>query len=333
MTVWQVAAGTPNEGRNYEWAFLRYGLAFAGGEANERALHEYVQPGDVVILKRGTKQIRAVGRAVERGGVVSGRGDKPWLADFDGWGLPAYCHVEWHVPDAPVAAQGLTRTTVQGVNKQSLQEQALQILDETPPTTEYDPEPEPTKPVGDPEILSALVREGLSPALAESLTAAIRRIRLLATYYHETDQAVSEHETRAFLILPLLTALGWSEQQIRIEHHTRAGRLDAVCFTKPLHLAGPDDCALILESKGFWHGLDVAHQQAKRYAEVLPKARSVVVSNGYCYKVYLRDGEGAFSDQPHAYLNLLRPASAYPLDPAKGGAVEVLRQLLPRRYR
>ena len=35
MNVWQVAAGTPAEGRNYEWAFLRYVFAFAGGPANE----------------------------------------------------------------------------------------------------------------------------------------------------------------------------------------------------------------------------------------------------------------------------------------------------------
>lgn len=336
MTVWQVAAGTPNEGRNYEWAFLRYGLAFAGGSDNERVLAEYVQPGDVVILKRGTSQIRAVGRVVERNGVASGKSDKAWLRDFDGWDLPAYCHVEWHEPPdgQPVATKGLTRTTAQGVGKKSIKEQAHRLLDEWPARTEYDPEPEATEEVTDDQILTGLIREGLSPTQAEDLTAAVRRIRLLARYYQrETDWMISEHETRAFLILPLLTALGWSEQQIRIEYHTKAGRLDAVCFTKPLHEARDEDCALILESKSFRHGLDVAHAQAKRYAKALPGARSVVVSNGYCYKVYLRDDEGAFSDEPHAYLNLLHPTSAYPLDPSKGGAVEVLRQLLPRRYR
>ena len=339
MTVWQVAAGTPNEGRNYEWAFLRYGLAFAGGEANEQTLQN-VRPGDIVILKRGTKQIRAVGRVVERGGVVSGRGDREWLLDFDGWGLPAYCHVEWHVPSdgLPAPTKGLTRATVQGVNKQAIKDQARRLLITWTAKTNYDPEPKATKPVDDDTILAALVHEGLSPALAEDLTSAIRRVRLLARYYHgsEAGWQISEHETRAFLILPLLTALGWSEQQVRIEYHTKAGYLDAACFTKPLHAAGPEDCALILESKSFRHGLDMAHHQAKRYAEVLPSARAVVVSNGYCYKVYLRregeEGEIAFSEHPDAYLNHLRPTRAYPLDPSKGGAVEVLRQMLPRYY-
>lgn len=335
MTVWQVAAGA--EGRNYEWAFLRYGLAFAGGEANERALHKYVQPGDVVILKRGNSQIRAVGRVVERGGVASGRGDKEWLKDFDGWGLPAYCYVEWHEPPdgKPIPTQGLTRATVQGVNKQSIKDEALRLLAEWPAKVEYAPEPGATDEVKDDDILAGLIREGLSPAQAEDLTAAVRRIRLLARYYGGSEAGwwISEHETRAFLILPLLTALGWSEQQVRIEYATKSGRLDAVCFTKPLHEATDDDCALILESKSFRRGLDGAHAQAKRYAKVLPGARSVVVSNGYCYKVYLRDGDGGFSQWPDAYLNLLRPRDKYPLDPSKGGAIETLTHLLPRRYR
>jgi hypothetical protein len=334
MTVWQVAAGA--EGRNYEWAFLRYGLAFAGGEDNERVLAEYVQSGDVVILKRGTSQIRAVGRVVERNGIVSGKSDKAWLRDFDGWGLPAYCHVEWHTPPDGqlVATKGLTRTTAQGVGKKSVKDQALQLLDEWPARTDYDPEPDETEEVSDEQILTALIREGLSVAQAEDLTTAVRRIRLLARYYQrETDWMISEHETRAFLILPLLTALGWSEQQVRIEYTTKVGRLDAVCFTKPLHEATDDDCALILESKSFRHGLDVAHAQAKRYAKALPGARSVVVSNGYCYKVYLRADDNTFSEWPDAYLNLLRPRDRYPLDPSKGGAVETLTHLLPRRYR
>ena len=90
---------------------------------------------------------------------------------------------------------------------------------------------------------------------------------------------------------------------------------------------------MILESKNFKHGLDVAHNQAKRYATALPQAKSVVASNGYCYKVYLRSDKGSFEKWPDAYINLLKPRDRYPLDPSKGGAVETLRLLLPRRYR
>lgn len=164
MNTWQIATGA--EGRDYEWAFLRYGITFAGSTANEQTLLA-IRAGDVVILKRGVSQIRAVGVAVERSGVVGGLGDKQWLEDFDGWGLPAYCHVDWHVPQEPVPTKGLTRQAVHGVNKQSIKDQALYLLDHIPPLPGYDPEPVSTSPVTDGEILSSLIREGLSPAQAD----------------------------------------------------------------------------------------------------------------------------------------------------------------------
>ena len=330
MTVWQVAAGA--EGRNYERVFWKYGIACVGGPANEAAILK-VKSGDIMVLKQGTSQIVRVGRVVDRGSGVAGAGDKQWLKDFDGWRLPAYCHVDWH-DMTPVETKGLTRTTFQGVEQKAIRDQAQHLIETTPLKTEYEPEPEASRKIGDKAMLDGLVCEGLSPSLAEELTATVRRVRLLATYYRDAGATVSEHETRTFLVLPLLIALGWSEQQIRIEYSppSKKGRLDVVCFNRPLHQAQVEDCALILETKGFWHGLDVAHDQAMRYAEGLPAAQSVVVTNGYCYKVYRRSGDGSFSDSPHAYLNLLRPRDKYPLDRSIGGAIEVLRLLLPRSY-
>lgn len=85
------------------------------------------------------------------------------------------------------------------------------------PTTEIVPDPPPTRPVEDAQILEFLIREGMRPAQAEDLTSAFRRIRLLATYYYEHCRwsDVREHETRTFLIMPLLLALGWAEQQVK----------------------------------------------------------------------------------------------------------------------
>jgi len=92
-TYWQIAAG--GLGREFSNEFLRYGLAFAG--TPQRLMLEQVKSGDVLLLKRGLSVIVAVGRAVERGGKCVGYGDKPWLSDFDGWNLPSYCNVEWHL--------------------------------------------------------------------------------------------------------------------------------------------------------------------------------------------------------------------------------------------
>jgi hypothetical protein len=277
-------------------------------------------------------------KAVERDGRVNGNLDKAWLRDFDGWDLSAYCFVEWHTPDTPIKTTGLTRATIQAVHQDQLKELAEEMLANLPARHMVDQEPTATQRVEDSTILEFLIQEGLRPAAGEELTTAFRRIRLLARYYYHKCQwgDIREHETRTFLILPLLLALGWSEQQIKIELGLKGGsRVDVVCFSKPYRRdhdgkANEQDCVLMLESKGFTYGLDFAPNQARGYAEYFPNCRVVVVSNGYCYKTYLRDTGGVFKEKPSAYLNLLNPQDRYPLDPKNvNGCLEVLRLLLP----
>lgn len=335
-TVWQVAAGSA--GRDYTGDFLKYGMAFVGGSVQIAAIAR-VQVGDVMILKRGMSEIAAVGYVVNRDGRCGGNGDKEWLKDFDGWFLPAYCYVEWHVPAQTHSTSGLTRATIQQVNKPNLRAEAAYLLAQAPLTQQVYQDPRPTRAISDTEILDFLVREGLRPSAAEELTTAFRRIRLLASYYYGNGpwEDVREHETRTFLIMPLLLALGWAEQQIKIELGTEGRkRIDVACFRKPYRrdangLANSDDCVLILESKGFSSGLNAAPAQARDYAHSFPSCRVLVVTNGYCYKAYVRASDESFAAQPSAYLNLLAPHDRYPLDPENvGGALEVLRILLPQ---
>jgi type I site-specific restriction endonuclease len=181
----------------------------------------------------------------------------------------------------------------------------------------------------------------LRPANAEELTDTLRRIRLLAGYYYRDCDwdDIREHEARTFLIIPFLIALGWSEQQIKIELGVKDGRIDIAGFRRP-YRRDPEtrqpnnqDCVLILESKGFSQGLDYAHGQGKEYATQFPKCEVVVASNGYCYKAYRRKTDDTgFEDMPSAYLNLLRPRKSYPLDPGKqNGGLELLSYLMPQR--
>jgi hypothetical protein len=332
---WQVAAG--GVGREYSGEFLRYGLAFVGKP--QRAAMEQVQPDDILLLKRGLSVVTAVGRAVERDGKCVGYGDRQWLRDFDGWDLPSYCNVEWHAPAEPIQTSALTRATIQRVNQPHLVALADSVLASVPAATEIAADPPPTRHVEDAEILEFLIREGMRPAQAEDLTAAFRRIRLLATYYYENCRwsDVREHETRTFLIMPLLLALGWAEQQVKIELGVSGGRVDVACFSRPYRRdergkANDADCILLLESKDFSSGLNYAPDQAKGYAENFPSCQVVVVSNGYCYKTYLREGS-RFSTSPAAYLNVLKPQDRYPLDPENvDGCLSVLRCLLPRSW-
>lgn len=324
---WQVAAGSG--GRNYERAFLKYGMAFVGGDVH-RATMARVKAGDVMVLKRGRSSIVAAGRVVERDGTVGGDGDKAWLRDFDGWDLPAYCYVCWHVPDEPVEVEGLTRTTIEHTRVFEHHALADRLIKDAPPR-EPDPEPQPTRQVNDDEILKFLVARGLRPGSADELTETLRRIRVLASYYYEecSWSQVREHETRTFLVIPLLLALGWSEQRIKIEYPVNGGRVDIVCLAEAQHQDGSDP-KLVIETKDFSRGLDHAQRQVRTYGSRFPTCRALVVTNGYCYKAFLREPSGAFSDGPDAYLNVVRPTERYPLRPESvGGALDLLDILFP----
>ena len=274
----------------------------------------------------------AVGEVVDRDGKHRGENDKDWLRDFDGWDQRAYCFVNWHVPNNHLPVKGLTRNTIQNVGKQRLKELAEELISSVPTQQNLDSEPRQTRSVKDQEIVEYLIGQGLRPGAAEDLTATFRRIRLLARYYYDQYdwQNVREHETRTFLVIPLLLALGWAEQQIKIELPVKnVGRADVACFSKPFARKN-EECVLIVETKGFSQGLDYAHKQAEGYAAQFPNCRVVVVSNGYCYKTWVRQDDGSLPKRPTAYLNLLKPQDRYPLDPDNvQGCLEVLRTLLP----
>jgi len=332
FNYWQIAAGAFV--RDYTQDFIRYGLAFVGGQEQTDRMRE-VAINDRIILKYGMKMF-AVGRVVEREGRHKGEDDKEWLRDFDGWDLHAYCHVEWHELERSKRVKGLTRATINRVHIQRLQDIAEQVLSTVPAQEILDPEPSPTRLVDDQEILRFLIQQGLRPSAAEDLTATFNRIRLLAQYYYDLGewQDLREHETRTFLVIPLLLALGWAEQQIKIELPVKGGkRADVACFSKPYTKKSKDKCVLIIETKGFSQGLDYARDQVKQYAKHLPNTKSVVVTNGYCYKAFAKQEDGSFADRPSAYLNLRDPRDAYPLNPDNvKGCLEALRLLSPMSY-
>lgn len=109
-TYWQIAAGSV--GREYSDLFKKFGMAFVGGDWQIDTMKQ-VERGDIILLKKGLYQIVAVGEVVERNGKCKDCGDKSWLSDIDGWDLPAYCYVDWRIPDVPIQTDGLTRSTIQ----------------------------------------------------------------------------------------------------------------------------------------------------------------------------------------------------------------------------
>lgn len=329
---WQIAAGSA--GRNYANLFLKFGMAFVGGDDHIAKMEE-VDEGDIVVLKLGTQRILAAGTVIQRHGIHRGCGDKEWLEDFDGWDLPAYCYVDWKQPEKKISTSGLTRSTIQQLHQPKHTSAADDIL-RTGVAVPASPEPSETRAVEDSQMLKFLIKEGLRPSSADELTNTISRIRLLADYYyhHCPWENIREHETRTFLVVPLLLALGWAEQQIKIElpcriRRTRRGKIDIACFRKNYE-GEKNECVAIVETKGFASGLDYAQKQAKTYSEDFPNCKAVIITNGYCYKAHLRDEAKHFQIVPSAYINLLKPKDRYPIDPTNvGGALEAIKWLLP----
>lgn len=330
MNYWQVATGS--YGRDYSEYFFRYGAVFIGEDHYDKT-KERVKEGDRVLLKQGVSNVLAVGEIVQRDGKC-GVLDKDRAWDFDGWHLPAYYNVQWHKPSKPISAKGkgLSRGTIIIASSQDIKQLAEEVLSTVPAQQELKQFPHSTEPVDDDKILKFLICQGLRPGVAEELTNTFNHIRRLARYYYDQTNwdEIREHETRTFLVIPLLLALGWAEKQIKIELPVGdRRRADIVCFSRPYEPEN-SNCVLILETKGFVQGLDFAPEQAKAYANHFQDCKVVAVTNGYCYKTYKRQGNGQFSQSPSAYLNLLCPQSRYPLKPDDvEGCLEVLATLLP----
>jgi hypothetical protein len=136
---------------------------------------------------------------------------------------------------------------------------------------------------------------------------------------------MSEHETRTFLITPVLLALGWSEQKIKIEWKN----MDVALFQE-VYQRGQVP-SVILESKRMGEGLGFAEWQAKRYAKDYPGCSRLVVSDGVRYHLYIKQGdEWDMKGDFKAYVNLLNLKERHPYWSHIGGAPELFISLMPK---
>ena len=343
-TYWVIAAGSA--GRGYSRLFLRFGMAFCGDKQVDD-----INIGDTVILKQrktGKTGILAAGKVVQRGGEHRGYcyenspdKDKDWLLDIDGWDLPYWCYVDWRVPDGDEAdsVPGLAPRggTISRVKHPNPRKEADKILATgcSLGGTGYK-EPEKTKFVAIQELLETLDRDSLMPSYSNEVKNKIEHIRGLAIYYRDHygwKHNIPEHEARTFLVVPLLLALGWSEKRIKIE----LANVDIACFSEPYEnwKESRGSCVAIIETKKFASGLDDAQRQARLYSDKFPNCKLLITTNGYCYKIYLKDEKGSFPEyldpyDPSAYINLLNLRDKYPLNPKEGnGALDAIKWLLP----
>jgi hypothetical protein len=334
MNYWQVAAGDGE--RDYSEVFLKYGVMLIGpGDPGEyfdnkdyyddkdrykpndvRYFVEQVKEGDIVVLKRPSGklwEVLAIG-TVESGYVYSSAFD-----DVEGWDLQHCRRVKWVKSEGWELMAGLARGTFKRIDKKD----TIQRIDELLKSGVIKPPeqiPEPAIELDDEDLIDDLIRHGLRPKDAEEFTQTIQRIRRLVKWYYSSGEDVKEHETRTFLIVPLLLALGWSEQRLKIEWKN----VDIAFFERP-YTKKDDECGTILESKKLWAGLSPAEGQVKGYADKHPKCKKLIVTDGCCYKLFERNGgDWDYS----AYLNILKPKRIHPYEPTVGGAPDVFKNLM-----
>ena len=346
MNYWQVAAG---EGpRDYSDVFLKYGVMFMGsgnrGPYPEHrewykaqkwgtkivALGDQVQCGDTIILKRPHRsqwRVVAVGRVV---------GEYEWLEQFgdvEGWDLQHSRRVEWVKPPPQTLVDGLSMGTFRKCHRTQPRNLASQVLSEgrIEPCEDIPP---PANSISEEDLVESLIVNGLRPADAEAVIRAIWHVRRLATWYARYGWTISEHEARTFLIVPILLALGWSEQRIKIEwNHT-----DVSLFSEPFRRGTKlEDPRVILESKRMGTGLDHAESQVRRYARDFKCCNMLVTTTGVRYHLYEKEPDpcktwdaGRMKEcHLSAALNLFKLKDRHPFLPHVGGAPDLFKNLMP----
>jgi hypothetical protein len=340
--IWQVADGDVE--RHYSNVFFHYGVMLIGGgwlgdyrkrnerdteeeknykdPANEKFIRQFFEAGigNLVVLKRGLKAI-AVGEILEDYDF------KEVFSDVEGFDLRHCRRVKWTKLEENNDIDGLSQNRFCRLKKDK---RKVKQLWEKNKQRRLAPEKLAKIPIN-PEILTD---ENLVDSLtkvkncgrrnAKLIADTILRLRRLANWYedNDTDYDVKEHETRTFLVIPLIMSLGWVEENVKIEWHN----MDVVLFDKPYTQESKP--VVIIETKRLWHGLGGVSYQATDYAKKYPKCDRLVITNGIRYMLYSRPKQG--EDWPlTAYLNLLTPTRNHPYEPGVGGAISFFQKMIP----
>lgn len=352
--VWQIAAG--ETGRRYPELFVNHDVMFIGpGDAGEfdyatyrqqyrdrygdgasadiisqiRSFHAEVRPGDFVLL-RERLEVTALGVVAEDG--------YSWQSVFDdvyGWDLQHTRRVIWQdqvaaelrqlqagralfagrkqIPTFTRVRDKAVIDRLSGVLTQCRQRPLRPMPNDSPPLTAE-------------QLGEELFAKGLPNESVDDLLSAIARQRRLSMWYDRFGEASgrpTEHEVVAHMVLPMLLALGWSEQLLAVEWN----RIDLAAFAATPTTAA--NCALICEAKGIGRGMQDVCEQAKRYAakHSLDNCRRILLTEGARFYLYERAG-GKWGDAPCGYLNIRKVRKSH-VAPRGTNAVDTIVDLTP----
>jgi hypothetical protein len=329
--IWQQAAGDTD--RDYSALCLKYGVILNGpGYAGKwpdceaplrddacssrkvtdlRRFADEMRDGDLVVLRMGTSTVLGVGQIV---------GHYEWVDDFgdiDGWNLQHVRRVRWlwdgrgspKTFDTYALKQG---DTTQKLNVGPVTEwvSQLDIPDEAfsahVPTL---PVPARQNDISVEAVSEFLFDHGVASASITHLLQEIGELTRIAKWYQRSNKP-SEHETVAYLVVPLLRALGWTPQRMAVEWN----HVDVALFEQ---LPRSDrTLRVVVEAKKMDSSCLSALSQAMSYATGKSACSRLIVTDGLRYGIHIRSGLEPFS--LYAYMNLARLREVYPVYECKG---------------
>lgn len=338
-TLWQHAAG--DNDRNYvdlclKWSVILNGPGHQGRwpECREKLWDEGwssrmltglqrfcegMSEGDIVVLRMVTNTVHAVGEVL---------GEYTWcdaFGDVDGWKLQHVRRVRWlwigprSFDTYALKFGDTTQLLNDGVVRDWLMSLAPNQAANTPlPALPY---LEGGSEIDYAQISEFLFDHGVASASISRLMDEIGELTRIARWYGRAkSKHPSEHETVAYLVVPLLRALGWTPQRMGIEWNY----LDAALFE---NLPRSDETLqVVVEAKKMNNACLSAKGQAAGYAEKRLGCRRLIVTDGIRYGVYVKAEDGEF--ELYAYLNLSRLRDEYPVYSCHG-AEEALLAMSP----
>ena len=325
-TIWQQAAG--DKDRNYakiclDWDVILAGPGYAGRWPDCKAkmaedgwsarkitaigrLAEEMSDGDTVVLRSGTNQVSGVGMVI---------GDYKYLdifEDVDGWDLQHVRRVKWLWKGAEKAREFPTHTLKLGDTTQKLhREKSKEVLEwigrlnlNFSEITASDLQPLPLKEderVNFNDVSEYLFDAGVSSTSIETLNTEIGELTRIAKWYQKFADP-SESETRSYLVVPLLRALGWTPQKMAIEWN----KVDVALFnTLPRE---DDNLSVVVEVKKKGLSCLTAVLQASDYAERGKNCHRLIVTDGLRYGVYIKEDSDF---KLYAYFNITNLKASY----------------------
>lgn len=291
--IWQIGSG--NESRDYCQLCLDYGIAIAG---DGDVLKNKVKENHWIILRKGRKIIKAVGK------VSSKYLTSKFLSDVEGWDLRHLRYVDWYVPiegEISFDKSILSMSTIERCPNENVKEKIINNqFTNVSPTHKFEDINLPEEITLN-NLTTSLIDHGIRIQDSENISTTIRRIIDLAKWYQRNDKYAKEHEIRTFLVIPLIIALGWSEQKIKIEYN----KIDIAIFKKSFTGNYKDTPYIIVETKTFEDGLSFTKEQLSRYTDNYPTCKYAVATNGIRYKFYDIESN-QYIERSYLNLNNLR---------------------------